>query len=494
MPKFEGAKVHCQAMFNPLQGVMKESKLSFEEAIKRSGITNLKHEIQESKRFAEKQKHEQLDEDEVASLNFYSKQSAFFSTLNCVLRSRNGPEIKRRFFPYLRLVLGGAFKCPLQLGTFTRGIGFDILQHIQTSGPFYWWAFTSTTKQVDQTDQFLGHGEGTLLIIKGAGVDLGPFTDFKTEKEVLLLPGSVFEMEGEAVQRGPLNIIQLTQLPTPRVFEFMHPEIGVLDTSMRHTGEWTRAWGTVDGALVGTACAAPVAIVAGGALVMASTATAFAGATALFTTEAAAAAVAAETAVANAGCWSLAGVAASWTGAAATATAAAAEAAALAATAAEVTAVVSTASTVTTAAAAGTTLAAAGGGKTFFPYWWSCCGNRTGNHTLNCCGCGFGHHRVSRQCKPPAGFIEIDGKKLEKDTKYVTGDRVVGADTVGKFDFISKVWAKYSALDDTEKKKYMVYRAKSDEHGDENWQPVIVQRNMGLYYEGEYRIKKQQCT
>jgi hypothetical protein len=36
MPKLGGAKVHCQAVFNPLQGVIKEPKLSFEEPIERS--------------------------------------------------------------------------------------------------------------------------------------------------------------------------------------------------------------------------------------------------------------------------------------------------------------------------------------------------------------------------------------------------------------------------------------------------------------------------
>jgi hypothetical protein len=509
------------AVFNPLDGVMNEPKLPFEETIQRSGVAGLELQVRESMLFGESHAaiHAHLDQDEVASLNFYSQQTLFFSTLNRLLRSRDLPEIKKRFFPYIRLVLGGAFKCPLKLGTFTRGVDIDMLPHVDTTAPFYWWSFTSTTEQVCQVDPFLGSDKyaphqkestnSTLFMINGAGVDLVPFSAYKYEKETLFLPGSLFEIDGKPVQRGSLKIIQLSQIPAPRVFDFIHPQSEILDKTKRHTinkGEWERAWFTKDGAWVTAKCAAPVAFVAAVAapVVMASSSIAgasafFAGSAAAETAAAAAAAQTAAAATATASTWSLSGLLASATGTAATATAtagtaaaAAAEATALAAFAAEVAVASSTLSTVALSTTAGTAALSAGSAKTIMPFWWSCCGNR-GQHTFNCCGCGISYHRTNTKCKPPTELIDVDANNPD-DREYLTGERLVSAGTVGKFNFIHKVWSIFTELGETEQKSYRVYKANSDEHGDEAWQPLIEQKNNCLYYDGQYLIKMQQLT
>jgi hypothetical protein len=73
--------------------------------------------------------------------------------------------------------------------------------------------------------------------------------------------------------------------------------------------------------------------------------------------------------------------------------------------------------------------------------------------------------------------IEIDAKNGNTSSAlYFTGARAVDAEaSVGKFDFIDKVWLMYANQSAEEQRSYMVYKALSDEHVDPAWQPVIEQ-------------------
>jgi hypothetical protein len=244
--------------FNPLEGLMNEPKVSLEEAIAASGVDGLDDDVYEAHRFALITPDDTLDAEEVASAHFYSRQTPFYSSMNKALHSRTRSEAKK-FFPYLRLMLGGLFKCPLEYSTLKRGIRDPTDQlHRQVRGqaPFYWWGFTSTSEQLGETDQFLGQNESMLFVIAGAGVNIQRFSAFPDEKEILLLPGSLLNVESSLTRSG-LTIVQLTQQVPPPIFDAVHPMSEILDHSKRHTKTWQRAWGTPKGLGLGAAALLP---------------------------------------------------------------------------------------------------------------------------------------------------------------------------------------------------------------------------------------------
>jgi hypothetical protein len=519
--------------FNPLEGLMNEPKVSLEEAIAASGVDGLDDDVYEAHRFASTTPDDTLDAEEVASAHFYSRQTPFYSSMNKALHSRTRSEAKK-FFPYLRLMLGGLFKCPLEYNTLKRGIRDPTDQlHRQVRGqvPFYWWGFTSTSEQLGETDQFLGQNEAMLFVIAGAGVNIQRFSAFPDEKEILLLPGSLLNVESSLTRSG-LTIVQLTQQVPPSIFDVVHPMSEILDQSKRHVKTWQRAWGTPKGAVLGAMALVPAVLLgpaiagaasasaaASGASVAAAAAGAEAsGAVMLAATTAtispiSASAVYVGTAVssvangfagglfsaanfAGSGFWA-AGTGGFLTGNAAaiasTAGAAATAGTAASAAAATATATAAAASTATAAAGvAGAGTAAGGAVATFgIPKWWGCCGNQN-KSSLNCCNCGFEWHRFNRACKPNEFYIKVDKENANASScLYFTGDRAVDAtEAVGKFVFIDKVWEMFSNQTDAEQQSYRAYKALSDEYGNALWQPVIEQKNGKLFYEGRYVITR----
>ena len=199
---------------------------SFEEAVDETGVPGLDGAVFLAKAFAEQFKaanpHDPLDENEIAGFNLYTMESPFYLAFNRALASKDRQQAKP-FMKFLRLVLGGAHKLPLIRGMFARGIKNPNLAHyFDGRSPFFWWAFTSTTKKVGVTKQFLGDGPRMLFMIDGAGIDIAPYSAC-AEAEVLMLPGSRLQVVDVLNEAGDLTITTLKQLPSPPVVDFPHP-------------------------------------------------------------------------------------------------------------------------------------------------------------------------------------------------------------------------------------------------------------------------------
>jgi hypothetical protein len=61
----------------------------------------------------------------------------------------------------------------------------------------------------------------------------------------------------------------------------------------------------------------------------------------------------------------------------------------------------------------------------------------------------------------------------------------------GKFDFVDKVWGLFAKQTPKQQQSYAVYKALSDEHGCEAWQPAIEQKCGKLYYQGNHEISRE---
>ena len=161
-----------------------------------------------------------LDADEDGGLWLYTAESDFYRTLNRLLRTRDRSTLKP-FFPYLQLMLTARSKLPKYTGSVWRGVkDVDLHASYPKGKELYWWAFSSTTKELStrQNPMFLGFsGVRTVFLIEIVhGVDLqrySAFQDVASEAEVLLYPGMKFKVI-DAMEMGEgLFQVHLRELP-----------------------------------------------------------------------------------------------------------------------------------------------------------------------------------------------------------------------------------------------------------------------------------------
>ncbi|CAF1114206.1 unnamed protein product, partial [Rotaria sordida] len=165
-----------------------------------------------------------LSQQESASIHLYTMQldggPSLYLLLNQSLRAENRQELTP-WFSFLKLFLTALHKLPSQSGTVWRGIrDVDLSSKYKKGTKFAWWGVSSCTIDIEvlQSDQFLGkHGKRTLFSIECInGKSVAKHSYFKnTEKEIILMPGSYFEVLGQLNPAPELHIIQLKEITPP---------------------------------------------------------------------------------------------------------------------------------------------------------------------------------------------------------------------------------------------------------------------------------------
>jgi hypothetical protein len=165
-----------------------------------------------------------LTQDESASIHLYTMQfdggPSLYTLLNESLRAESRGELLP-WFSFLKLFLTALYKLPSQSGTIWRGIrGVDLSSKYKTGSKFAWWGVSSCTTDIEvlEEDRFLGkHGQRTLFSIECInGKLITAHSYFKnTEKEIILMPGSYFEVTGQLNPAPQLHIIHLKEITPP---------------------------------------------------------------------------------------------------------------------------------------------------------------------------------------------------------------------------------------------------------------------------------------
>jgi len=163
-----------------------------------------------------------LDADEAGALCLYTEESELYPTLNSLLRDRDRKKLLS-FFPYLLLLLTARDKLPPFVGTVWRGVkGVDLRDKYPKGTELYWWAFSSTTKELETLNnpQFLGtSGTRTVFNIQvERGCDIVRYSAFQgeaSEAEVLLFPGTKLRVVSAMDMGGGLFMVQLQEVRVP---------------------------------------------------------------------------------------------------------------------------------------------------------------------------------------------------------------------------------------------------------------------------------------
>jgi len=217
-------------LMGPITGVMKCVRLSLMDAAAASGVEDIDaHAFMASEAGAQLAAADPhgLDADEAGGLWLYTAQSDFYPTLNRLLRTRDRSALKP-FFPYLQLMLTARSKLPKYNSPVWRGVkGVDLRAQYPKDKEVWWWAFSSTTKQLHTltNPMFLGtSGVRTVFMIEIVhGVDLQRYSAFQgvaSEAEVLLYPGTKLKVVGAMEMGGGLFQVHLREVPlTVAVFK-----------------------------------------------------------------------------------------------------------------------------------------------------------------------------------------------------------------------------------------------------------------------------------
>ena len=217
-------------LMGPITGVMKCVRLSLMDAAAASGVEDIDaHAFMASEAGAQLAAADPhgLDADEAGALRLYTAESDFYPTLNRLLRTRDRSALIP-FFPYLQLMLTARSKLPKYNSPVWRGVkGVDLRAQYPKDKEVWWWAFSSTTKQLQTltNPMFLGtSGVRTVFMIEIVhGVDLQRYSAFQgvaSEAEVLLYPGTKLKVVDAMEMGGGLFQVHLREVPlTVAVFK-----------------------------------------------------------------------------------------------------------------------------------------------------------------------------------------------------------------------------------------------------------------------------------
>jgi len=217
--------VDINTSFNPIQGVENAPEMSLEAALSfaQSSDPDLSsHDFTSNlscaQLFAENLDDPILSPEEAAIINFYTQESPFYRLLNQRLRNSDR-QVLKPYFPLLKLLISSIRKLTPITQPVYRGVKanlFDKYQNLKGKKEI-WWSFGSTTDSVDvlQNEAFLGKkGARTMFLINALNArDISPYSAIKSEREYILLPGSIFMVEG--VLDTDVVVIQLKELRVP---------------------------------------------------------------------------------------------------------------------------------------------------------------------------------------------------------------------------------------------------------------------------------------
>jgi hypothetical protein len=194
--------------------------LSLEEAMKDLDkiLPEVNFFVKKAKKHCIYPNEHQLTKEEAATIYLYtmemSEDVCVYRILNHTLREEDRSKV-RPWFGYLKLLHLATSKLPKFRGTVWRGVNKDVTKTFKKGQKITWWSITSSSKSVDVISSFLGEvPQSTLFNIDcSSGKFIGEYTCFPKEDEVILMPGTTFEVVADPLHHhGGLHIIHLKEI------------------------------------------------------------------------------------------------------------------------------------------------------------------------------------------------------------------------------------------------------------------------------------------
>ncbi|CAF1650649.1 unnamed protein product [Adineta ricciae] len=159
--------------------------------------------------------------DESAAIRLYTMEwqqphQSLYTMLNYTLKNQDRQHL-RPYFKYMKLFITALAKLPcLPPLTIWRGITKDVSKQFLPGYSTTWWSFSSCTTELTvlENNIYLGiDGKRTLFSIEAINArTIRDHSDFTTEDEVLLLPGSQMVVQSQFMPATDLHVIHLKQV------------------------------------------------------------------------------------------------------------------------------------------------------------------------------------------------------------------------------------------------------------------------------------------
>lgn len=163
-----------------------------------------------------------LTRDESAAIFLYTMEwaNSVYLVLNKTLTKENRNHLVP-WFPYLKLLLTALFKLPSKKCNVYRGVrGVDLSGDYPPNKNVVWWRFSSstTTVAVLNAPRYLGQeGLRTMFHIECLnGKVIKNHSNYQQEDEVLLLPGTQFQVVSHLNAGNGLQIVQMKEIENPQ--------------------------------------------------------------------------------------------------------------------------------------------------------------------------------------------------------------------------------------------------------------------------------------
>jgi hypothetical protein len=218
----------------PIEGYEKYPLVSLKEAV--APIKSLLHNADSMVEIAKRNSRKPTDgltPDESGAIHLYTMQwpkphPSLYTILNQKLRTKNRDTLIS-WFLFLKLFFTALYKLPSLKGVIYRGVRGNISD--QYDEDHFWWGATSCTETMNIMKRFVGStGDRTIFNIECIhGKSIQAHSYFKEENEILLMPGSYFQIVSKWKAAKGLYIIHLREKVPP--YQTMAPPFDLSSSS-----------------------------------------------------------------------------------------------------------------------------------------------------------------------------------------------------------------------------------------------------------------------
>ncbi|CAF1413856.1 unnamed protein product [Rotaria sordida] len=203
----------------PVYGYHAEKLVPIEKALEpvEPQIDELPRFIKIAKRNCHFPSEHGLSRDQSAAVYIYTMEwgdTTLYRVLNKALRSENRQALKI-WFPYLKLFDTALDKLPTVKEVVWRGVSLDIGKNFIENQIVTWWSISSCSSSVKVIENFIGNGKNaTLFLIEAInGKKIAGYTEYETEKEIILRIGSQFRVKSDVLkQSNGTHLVHLIEI------------------------------------------------------------------------------------------------------------------------------------------------------------------------------------------------------------------------------------------------------------------------------------------
>ncbi|CAF3465837.1 unnamed protein product [Rotaria sp. Silwood1] len=155
-----------------------------------------------------------LTRDESAAIFLYTMEwgeSSLYQVINRTLRAEDRSTLKP-WFGYLKLFDAAVQKLPTVQKNIWRGAARNIAQNYKAGDEFTWWTISSCSTTVNIIKDFLGSNSTLFLIEAVNGKDISKYTNYPSENEVILCPGTRLRVVSDPLDQPPMHVVHLQEV------------------------------------------------------------------------------------------------------------------------------------------------------------------------------------------------------------------------------------------------------------------------------------------